>query len=303
MIVAPPARVRLELPDEASHDRRPVRAAASSDDYRRDPVGAYVVASRALVFCARPSLWGFALWGRPTEADLRRIVPLLALELGRDAAPHASLVDVRHLEAGDPRAFAVLTRYLRDNFEAFRTRVTRLALLRPPGLLGATVAGFFQVAGAPYAVRVFDDLAAAATWLRAKELAPVLDAAIAEASATSPVVAQVRRWLDAHLDQASLARAARAVGRADRSLQRDLDRAGTTFQHELDRARVRLAQRLIADTDSPLTEIAYDVGCASPQHFSTLFRRVTGVTPSAWRAGRVRKSLRRAPKSVPRLRS
>ena len=53
------------------------------------------------------SLWGFALWGKPTEADLKRIVPLLVLELDGEAVPHASLVDVRRLEAADPRAFAV----------------------------------------------------------------------------------------------------------------------------------------------------------------------------------------------------
>src|SRR5258708_18608063 len=80
-----------------------VRAATDPADYRDAPIGAFVVQPRAIVFCATPSLWGFALWGRPTEADLRRIVPLLALEL--DAAPHASLVDVRRLEATDPRAF------------------------------------------------------------------------------------------------------------------------------------------------------------------------------------------------------
>src|SRR5437660_517651 len=102
-------------------------------------------------------LWGFALWGTPSERDLGKLVPLLALELAPGIAPHASLVDVRRLEAGDPRAFAVLARYLRDHFDAFRTRVTRLALVRPAGLLGATVAGFYQVAGAPYPVRVFDE--------------------------------------------------------------------------------------------------------------------------------------------------
>jgi hypothetical protein len=36
---------------------------------------------RAIVFCASASLWGFALWARPTEADLKRIVPLLALDV------------------------------------------------------------------------------------------------------------------------------------------------------------------------------------------------------------------------------
>lgn len=261
-----------------------MRAAADADDYRDDPVGAYVAVPRALAFSARRTLWGFALWGKPTEADVKRLVPLLALELGEHAPPHASLVDVRRLETGDPRAFAVLTRYLHANFIAFKTQVTRLALVRPPGLLGATVAGFFQVEGAPYPVRVFDRLAEATAWLRAAELAPALDAAIADASAVTPVLMQLRRWLDAHLEDATLAHAARACSRAPRSLQRDLEHARTTFHKELDAARIRLAKRLLVESDSAVTEIAYDVGCASPQHFSTLFRRVTGETPTSWRA-------------------
>lgn len=263
-----------------------MRAAADADDYRDDPEGAYLALPRAIVFCARRTLWGFALWGRPTEADLKRIVPLLALELAPGVAPHASLIDARRLESGDPRAFAILAKYLRANWDTFRTRVTRLALVRPPGVLGATVAGFYQVAGAPYPVRVFDDLAAAATWLRATDLAPVLDAAVASASDLSPVLLELRGWLDGHLADASLARAAKAVSRAPRSLQRHLGVAGTTFQAEVDAARIRLAKRLLLESDSALTEIAYDVGCASPQHFSTLFRRVTGQVPSAWRARR-----------------
>jgi AraC-like DNA-binding protein len=261
-----------------------VRAAADPDDYVADPEGRYLAVPHAIVFCARRTLWGFALWGRPTETDLRRVVPLLALELADGVAPHASLIDVRRLEAADPRAFGVLAKYLRTNWETFRSRVTRLALVRPPGLLGATVAGFYEVAGAPYPVRVFGELAAAATWLRASELAPTLDGAVAAASALSPVLLEVRRWLDGHLGDASLARAAKAASRAPRSLQRDLDAAGTTFQREIDAARIRLARRLLVETDSPLTEIAYDVGCASPQHFSTLFRRITGEAPSAVRA-------------------
>lgn len=267
-----------------------MRAAADPDDYRSEPTGAYVVQPNGLVFCARRALWGFALWGRPTERDLDRLVPLLALELAAGASPHASLVDVRRLETGDPRAFAVLTRYLRANFAAFRTRVTRLALVRPPGLLGATVAGFFQVEGAPYPVRVFDDLPAACSWLAARDLARELEAALSAASALPAVLLQLRRWLDANLAAPALTRAARAVSRAPRSLQRDLGAADTSFQRELDAARIRLATRLLVDSDSTITEIAYDVGCASPQHFSTLFRRITGVTPTTWRARRATRS-------------
>jgi AraC-like DNA-binding protein len=251
--------------------------------YAAAPRGTYAALPHALAFCARDSLWGFALWGAPTRAEVLRLVPLLALELAPRVAPHASLVDVSRLDTADPRAFAVLARYLRDHFDRFRGRVTRLALVRPPGVLGATVAGFYQVAGAPYPVRVFDELDAAARWLRASSVAPELDAAIAAASGTPPWLVELRRWLEAHATEASLAHAARAASRSPRSLQRDLAASRTSLRRELDAARVRIAQRLLVESDSPLTEIAYDIGCASPQHFSTLFRRVVGCPPSAWR--------------------
>ena len=265
------------------YDRR-VQAAPDLDAYVAEPVGAYFAMPHALVFCSRPTLWGFAVWGGPAKTDLDHLVKLLSRELADDVLPHASLIDARHLDSVDPRAFGVLAKYLKSNFALFTTRVTRLALVRPPGLLGATVAGFYQVAGAPYPVRVFNELAAATAWLRAPSLARELDAAISNAASLSPALLKLRTWLDGHLDDASLARAAKAVSRAARSLQRDLEDAGTSFQTELDAARIRLAQRLLVDSDSPLTEIAYDVGCASPQHFSTLFRRVTGMTPSKFRS-------------------
>jgi AraC-like DNA-binding protein len=271
-----------------------VRAACDADDYRADPRGAYLAVPRGLAFCARPTLWGFALWGKPSATDVRRLLPLLELELAREARPHASLVDVRLLEAGDPRAFALLASYLRDHFEAFRTRVTRLALVRPSGLLGAMVAGFFQVAGAPYPVRVFRELAAAAGWLRARRAGGELAEAVAAASQIVPGIGALRAWLDGHLAIASLARAARALARAPRSLQRDLLAGGTSYQRELDAARVRVAKRLLLASDAALTEIAYDVGCASPQHFTTVFRRVAGVPPRTWRQARARLSARPA---------
>ncbi len=254
--------------------------------YAAAPTGCYTTSPRGLVFCARPSLWGFALWGKPSEADARRIVQLLAHELADGVPPHASLIDVRRLEAGDPRAFAVFADYLRRNWNAFRTRVTRVALVRPPGLLGAMVAGFYQLERAPYPVRVFDELAAAATWSRAPRLARELDMAVAETSTIAPIVLALRGWLDTHLTEASLTTAAKALGRAPRSLQRDLEHASSWFQRELDAARLRMAKRLLADTDASLTEIAYDIGCASPQHFSTMFKNLEGIAPSTWRARR-----------------
>jgi transcriptional regulator GlxA family with amidase domain len=59
---------------------------------------------------------------------------------------------------------------------------------------------------------------------------------------------------------------------------------GSTFRHELGLARVRAAQTLLRESSASLTEIALEVGCATPQSFSTLFRRVVGTSPREWRA-------------------
>jgi transcriptional regulator GlxA family with amidase domain len=46
---------------------------------------------------------------------------------------------------------------------------------------------------------------------------------------------------------------------------------------------VRVAQQMLLETNYDLKRIAADVGCASLQHFSVLFRNLTGQAPSAWR--------------------
>jgi AraC-like DNA-binding protein len=67
-------------------------------------------------------------------------------------------------------------------------------------------------------------------------------------------------------------------------LQRRLAERDTTFQRELAHARVDAAKKLLIDTDASLTEIAFDVGCASLPTFSALFRKIVGESPSQWRA-------------------
>ena len=58
------------------------------------------------------------------------------------------------------------------------------------------------------------------------------------------------------------------------------------FQWLLDR-RIERAQVLLADKRNPLAEIALAVGFAAQPQFTTAFRRVTGVTPAAWRRERL----------------
>ena len=58
---------------------------------------------------------------------------------------------------------------------------------------------------------------------------------------------------------------------------------GTTPHQYLIGARLRLAARLLLDTDRPVTEIAYDVGFNDLSNFMRTFRRVIGETPREYR--------------------
>ena len=82
-----------------------------------------------------------------------------------------------------------------------------------------------------------------------------------------------------------LARIARRLGLAPRSLQRALARVGTSFRAEVEDARFALACRLLLETDAKLEVIARRIGLG-PAQLTTLFRRRLGTTPSAWRATR-----------------
>jgi AraC-like DNA-binding protein len=49
--------------------------------------------------------------------------------------------------------------------------------------------------------------------------------------------------------------------------------------------RINAAKERLRSSDQSITQIALDLGFSSSPHFSTLFRRQTGVTPLAWRGG------------------
>ena len=256
---------------------------ATVDELAVDAVGRYVTGQTFVHFCLEPTLWGVLLWGRPSEVDAVALGRSLVLELSPPARPHASIIDASRIEGGDEGAFGALQRYVAKHNERLSQWVTRLALIRPEGLRGAIVAGAYEVIDKPYPVRLFDDPVPAMEWLGASAKTAELAALTARALGTTPLLGALWGYLDGHLETANLAQAAKAMGLSERSLQRKLSDSDTGFQAELADARVRAAQRRLLDTDAALTTIALEVGCASLQHFNTLFRRRTGVTPSAWR--------------------
>jgi AraC-like DNA-binding protein len=261
--------------------------AATIEDFTQNPVGSYVAGPTYAHFCVQPSLWGVTLWGHPTEEDAVALGRTLVLELAPPAVPHVSIVDASRLVGGNVGAFALLERYMSRHADALARQVLKLALVRPSGLEGAIVAGAYDVLPRPYAVSVFGGAVPALEWLEIDHRADVARALTdmhADATSTPALVGSLRSWLDAHLADPLISDAATALALSERSLQRKLQEHGATFQEEVAEARVRAAKRLLVGGTASLTAIALEVGCASPQHFSALFRRLTGESPSAWRA-------------------
>ena len=47
--------------------------------------------------------------------------------------------------------------------------------------------------------------------------------------------------------------------------------------------RMRHAQVIVLNTREPLAQVALDCGMSDQAHFSRVFRRIVGISPSAWR--------------------
>jgi AraC-like DNA-binding protein len=100
------------------------------------------------------------------------------------------------------------------------------------------------------------------------------------------------------LDVCSLARVAHT---SPAHFSRRFARAfGTSPHRYLVARRVERAKRLLAETEDSMLEIAEAVGFGGPASFATGFRRVAGVTPSAYRrlAGAHADQLRDVPSCV-----
>jgi AraC-like DNA-binding protein len=76
---------------------------------------------------------------------------------------------------------------------------------------------------------------------------------------------------------------ARRLGVSARTLQRRLAFAGQSYQELLDTVRRETAEKCIASSVLPVSEVAYLVGYSEPAAFHRAFKRWTGVTPQAFR--------------------
>lgn len=260
--------------------------AATRAEFAADPHGRWI-GGRGFVYAwPTEALCLTALFDRPGPDDLSALMDLFALELAEPARPHASLIDATRLDRVDAGAFEALAAYVERTRERMTRWVTRLAIVRPSGFVGALAAGFYEAIDPPYPVEVFDERASAFEWVGAEAALDewLARTVAAQRGAPEPLRA-VRRVLDARLPEVDVEGCAQALGTSVRTLQRKLKRCGTTFRRELSRAQVEAAKRWLSSTDEPISRIAYEVGFSTPQHLSAAFRAATGSTPSAWRDG------------------
>jgi AraC-like DNA-binding protein len=261
-------------------------ALKTDSDFRKRPTGGYVAGASWLYFCIDLDLFGFVLWEAPEADDMAAFVRVMELELA-DRPPHAAIVDVRRLRLALAPSFGILADWFRANASGLGRVVTKCAIVKHDDLAGAVAAGFLGTVPFAFPATYWNDLETAVLSLErregAAEIAAAIDRAQSDAAGTPWVLKEIQIWLEQHLQHGTLDAAAKSLAMAPRTLQRRLGEAKTSFAAEQQRARIRVAQRMLTDTDAPITTIAIDIGCASPQHFSSLFRKVVGETPTAWR--------------------
>jgi AraC-like DNA-binding protein len=109
-------------------------------------------------------------------------------------------------------------------------------------------------------------------------------------------VSRLRRvtdYIDAHLDHdLTLARLGAVVCMSPYHFARLFQRTTGLPPHRfVVRVRLEHATTLLASTELSIARIAQAVGFRTPSHFSTVFRRIMGVTPRAYRAVYLRAGL------------
>lgn len=100
--------------------------------------------------------------------------------------------------------------------------------------------------------------------------------------------ARLRRaieYIDSHLDQnLSLSQIAETVGMSSYYFSRALKKStGFTPHTYVIHQRMERAKQLLIETKLPVIDIALSVGYINHSHFSTQFRKLAGVSPTAYR--------------------
>lgn len=108
-------------------------------------------------------------------------------------------------------------------------------------------------------------------------------------AAADPLVRRALDYIAAHLSKPfGAAQVAEALGVPRRTLDlRFSAELRRPIGAEIQRQRLSRARQLLRTTDKTIAAIAAETGFSSPSHLSNTFRDATGLTPRAWRTGRM----------------
>jgi AraC-like DNA-binding protein len=258
-----------------------VRRAPSPSDFFADPIGRWVGARVGVLWWPSRDLFGLTMWGTINDDDLDLVQTALSV-LDHPSFRHMRLcTDTAALENMSPRTFAVVQRRVQEHTPT-RRQIERQALVHGTNMIGAAMAGFFRATPVPYDTRTFHSLGPALAWLGAPEVEAEIGAAVDEARGTSAMLMRLRAALAAQPRRA-LREVAAEIGASSRSLQRQLEAAGTTFRREARVAAVHLAQDMLLG-EQTIASIACACGFKSSPQLAAAFRALHGCSPSQWRA-------------------
>jgi LacI family transcriptional regulator len=100
-----------------------------------------------------------------------------------------------------------------------------------------------------------------------------------------PLVAQALRFISEHgHERIQVSHVAAAAPTTRRTLERRFRAVlGRSVGEEVARLRVERAKRLLAESDTPIKRLASEAGFRDAMHMCNTFKRVEGITPSAYR--------------------
>ena len=77
---------------------------------------------------------------------------------------------------------------------------------------------------------------------------------------------------------------AQSMDTSIRTLQRELNRAGTDFRSLASTARIQRAAELLRHTKGSITSVSAELGYSSSANFARAFRKAAGLGPRAFRS-------------------
>jgi len=214
-------------------------------------------------------------------------------EYSRGEAADCGTATLKVMPAGEPHS----NRFGTAETRGLRIEVDRERFAEVPAIYRALEERWHTEGGrgAELAHRMVSELTAAdsAGPIAAEGLALELLAELArigaprrEASTPAWLIAAEEQIRERFRTAVSVGEIARDVGVNPATLARGYrQHYGCTVGERIRSLRVRHAARELIETAEPLSEIALRAGFYDQSHFTNVFRRTLGVTPSAYRAG------------------